>query len=646
MYAVIIGRQRKTIGIKGESVLPGTVLMIKTGRGESLPAGRLPRTQQPLLLVLVLCVAVLLVYGQTYSFDFTRYDDNYFVTDNPVVQQGLSVENVLWAFTAVQNGTWQPITWLTHMVDCQLFGLNAGGHHLTNVLFHMLSTVLLFLLLRRITSAEIPSAVVAALFALHPLHVESVAWVGERRDVLMAMWWLLTIFCHATWVEKGGTLRYLLILACFAAGLMSKPMLVSLPLILVLIDIWPLQRLPPPSSWSSWWQKKYLFLLVEKIPLVAMAAGMSVITMIAVGQEGSLGTTLQYPWVFRIENALVTYVKYLLFTLWPVGLIPHYPYPPSYPLWQVAASCVILAAITFYSIRNLGKRPYLAVGWLWYLISMFPVIGLVQQGSGFSMADRYSYVPLIGIFMMLAWEGKQIVERYNWPRAVVSLALTSLLALYTVLSFIQTGHWRNTETLFTYTLDQSPGNHVALQQLGVEYRERGEFAKAYPLLAEDVRLNPQDVDALANFGQLLERMGRLKEAIDYHQKAITINPYNDELILNLGQIQARSGDLPGAHASFSRVLELNPHLLPAQLNLGFTLYLEKKFDEASALFDLVLQQAPQTAEAYNGLGLVALEQGRLDAASSYFRKALMLNPALPHVSDSLRAIEERRKVRE
>ncbi len=607
-----------------------------------LPARREQGTMT-LWIVLALSAAVMSVYLQTTSFDFTRYDDNYFITENPVVQQGLSLKNLAWAFTAVQNGTWQPVTWLTHMVDCQLFGLNAGWHHFTNVICHLVSTVLLFLLLSRLTTMVYPSALVAALFALHPLHVESVAWVGERRDVLSTIWWVLTMKAYFTWTLKRGTARYMLMLACFAAGLMSKPMLVSLPVILLLIDIWPLQRVSLTASGKPLLTKQNIHLVVEKLPLGVMAVGMGIIAIIATGQEGSLGTAIQYPWSFRIENALVTYVKYLMHTIWPVDLIPHYPYPASYPFWQVAGSCGILLGASLYCLKNLAKRPYLGVGWFWYLISMLPVIGLVQQGSGFAMADRYSYVPLIGIFIMVAWGGKDMMEKYGWPKLPVAVAVGLVLMVCGVLSFFQTGHWRDTETLFSYTLAKSPGNHVALQQLGVEYRERGEFDKAYTFLEEDVRLNPKNVDALANFGQLLDRMGRLREAIAYHQQAIGASPDNPELHLNLGQIKARAGDLSGAQASFVRALELQPDFLPALLNLGFTLFLEKKYDEATAQFALVLRNGPQTAEAYNGLGLIAMDQGRFDEATTSFRTALRLNPGLTHAKDNLQEIENRRQ---
>jgi tetratricopeptide (TPR) repeat protein len=601
------------------------------------PPERIRATQW---ITAALIAATLLVYFQTTSFDFTRYDDNYFVTENPVVQQGLSLKNFFWAFTSLECGTWQPVTWITHMLDCQLFGLNAGGHHLANVIYHLVSSILLFWLLSRLTQKIYPSAFVAALFALHPLHVESVAWVGERRDVLSTIWWILTMSMYANWVVRRGAARYLLVVICFSAGLMSKPMLVSLPLILLLVDIWPLKKISlSESSGSQPVKRKLWCLITEKLPLFALAVGMSTITMIAVRMEGSLGSANQYPMAFRIENALVTYVKYLMLTAWPVGLIPHYPYPSSYPFWQVAGSFGILLGVSIFCLRNLNKRPYLGVGWFWFLIAMFPVIGLVQQGSGFAMADRYTYVPLIGIFIMIAWGSIEVANKFAWPNHVLAVAAGLVLIVCAVLSYIQTGYWRNTETLFSYTLAESPGNHVALQQLGVEYRERGEFEKAYAFLVEDVQLNPDNLAALANFGQLLDRMGRLGEAIEYHQRAIKIAPFDPELHMNLGLLKARQGDLFGAQTSLNRALELQPNFLPARINLGLILYLVKEYDAAAYQFSLVLRDNPQSADAHNGLGLIKMAQGLPEEAFKNFSSALRFNPGLQTARDNLQKVQ-------
>jgi tetratricopeptide (TPR) repeat protein len=592
-------------------------------------------------ICLLICVAIAAVYAQTASFDFTRYDDQYYVTENPVVLGGLSARGVAWAFSNASAGGWMPITWLSHMLDVQLFGIRAGWHHLGNVLFHTVNSVLLFLLLVRCTSSRWRSGFVAALFALHPLHVESVAWIAERRDVLSTMWGLLAILAYVGWVTRRTTLGYLLVVLSFAASLLAKPMTVTLPLLLMIIDLWPLNRLglrksgkfieDPNMAWR---------LLVEKIPLFLMAIIVGVLTIVFENTLTPLGSLASYPLSLRIANALVSYVQYLIDVFWPVNLFVHYPYPKVIPLWQSAGAGLILLTITICCLRRLWRQPYLTAGWLWYILTLLPVIGLIQQGADFARADRYTYLPLIGVFIMIAWGGKELAERLALSNLVMAWGTSLILSACVALSIIQTGYWRNGEVLFAHTLSLSPGNHVALQQLGVEYRERGELEKAYGFLAEDVRLNPENLDALANFGQLLDRMGRLSEAIDYHQKALKRAPFNPELHMNLGQLKARQGDLAGAETSFNRALELRPDFLPVRINLGYVLYLAKGYAAAADQFSLVLKDDPQSADAHNGLGLVNMAQGHLEVAANNFNNALRFNPGLQSARDNLQQAQK------
>lgn len=589
-----------------------------------------------LRISVLLCLAIVLVYGQVGVFEFTRYDDQYFVTENPVVLGGLSAKGVAWAFSSATAGGWMPITWLSHMLDVQMFGLRAGWHHLTNVLFHAVNSILLFILLVRCTSSRWRSAIATALFALHPLHVESVAWIAERRDVLSTMWGLWSILAYVGWVSRRTLTGYLLVMFCFAGSLLSKPMFVTLPLVLLLIDIWPLNRLQAGDY------RVAVRLMAEKVPLLLMSGAIGVLTIIFENRLTPLGSLDTYPLSLRFGNALVSYAQYLFSVFWPVNLFVHYPYPKVIPFWQSVGAGFILLSITVFCIRRLGRQPYLAVGWFWYLVTLVPVIGLIQQGADFARADRYTYLPLIGIFIILAWSGKALAEKFALSNLVMAWFAGLTMLTFGALSFTQTSYWRNSETLFSHTLAQSPGNHVALQQLGVEYRERGEFNKAYGFLAEDVRLNPGNLDALANFGQLLDRMGRLDEAIEYHQKALKIAPLNPDLHLNLGQLKARRGDLSGAQVSFNRALGLRPDLLPARINLGYVLYLAKEYNAAADQFSLVLRDDPQAADAHNGLGLVKMAQGRLDEASDNFSNALRFNPGLQTARDNLKKIRELR----
>lgn len=590
-----------------------------------------------------LCLAVLLVYAQVGNFEFTRYDDQYYVTENPVVLQGLGVQGVIWAFSRATNGAFMPITWLSHMLDVQMFGLNAGGHHLVNVVFHAINTILLFFLLLRCTSAMGRSAVAAALFALHPLHVESVVWIAERRDVLSTMWGILTIKLYLDWLERRTATGYILLLLCFLAALLAKPMTVTIPVVLLLLDIWPLNRLPMNGAMKRIWEQRVLVgrLVVEKIPLFLLAVVIGVLTIYFENSFVPLGTLESYPLSLRFGNAFVSYLQYLWSFFWPASLIPHYPYPKSIPMWQSIGAAVVLLLISIICIRKIQRQAYLAAGWFWFLLMLLPVMGLIQQGADFARADRYTYMPLIGVIVMVVWAGGELAGWLGWPRRVLIAAAVLVLLACGYLSFIQASYWRNNETLFSYTLIKSPGNHIALQQLGVEYRERGEYDKAYPLLDDDVRLNPENVDSLANFGQLLDRMGRLGEAIEYHQKAISINPSNHELYTNLGQVKARMGDLIGAEKSLGRALELKPDFLPARLNLGYVFYLRKNYAAATAQFSLVLAEDSKTADAYNGLGLVAMAKGNLTEAENYFTSALNLNPALHAARDNLQEVSRR-----
>ncbi|MBU0480393.1 MAG: hypothetical protein KKG47_04765, partial [Proteobacteria bacterium] len=449
-----------------------------------------------------LTVAVLVVYGQVWDFSFTSYDDDRYV-GQAMVRQGITPAGVLWACTSIVNGAWMPVTWFSHMLDFQLFGEWAGGHHLVNVLFHLANSLLLYLLLFRLTRAQGKSALVATLFALHPLHVESVAWIAERRDVLSCFWELAAVMAYAGWIRRGGWGRYLVVVICFVAALGAKPMAVTLPVVLFLLDFWPFGRLLSEGGEQrqpEW--RIFIRRLLEKAPLLLIALLISALTVFAEDQHGTVGNLVQYPMLFRLENALLAYCRYLGQVIWPVGLHPHYPFPDSIHPVTVFGAAFFLGVVSWVMLRAGKSRPYLAMGWLWYLATMLPVIGLIQQGDGFALADRYTYFPLIGIFIMIAWGGDELVRRVipaeRW-KAGPALAVLLVLA---GCSYRQAGFWRDTPTLFGYTLSVDPANRIALSQLGVYYRERGQLAKAAPYLEKAGKLYPKDFDARANLGQL------------------------------------------------------------------------------------------------------------------------------------------------
>jgi len=588
-----------------------------------------------LLICLGLVTAIIAVYGQTGNFEFTTYDDNVYVTENLAVQQGLTFAGVHWAFTTLQGGGWMPVNWLTHLLDCQLFGLWAGGHHLVNVGYHLANTLLLFLLLNRLTGLTWRSGLAAALFALHPLHVESVAWVAERRDVLSTFWWLVTMLAYLAWVNKPSRWGYVLLVFCFNTGLLVKATPVTLPLVLLLCDFWPLGRLPLGRGDLFRLIRRPSPVLLEKVPLLLIALGSGVLTMIAEGGEGALGSSIDYPWAFRCGNALIAYVRYLYMAVLPVGLIPYYPYRIPLPLWQVIGSTLVLAVISWCCYRFRERFPYLLLGWFWFLITLLPVIGLIQQGSGFALADRYTYVPLIGIFIMVVWGAADLAARRRLTGPQVGLATGLVLGLLMVLSFQQVGRWRNTSTLFSYTLGEDQTNLVALSQLGVQAREAGHYPEAYGYLTKAEALHPRDYAAQGNLAKLLWLMGRRDEAIGHYSAALKLQPNNPGAYIDLGIIKAEQGDFSGATDYLRQALALNPARLEIRMNLALVFYQQKQYDAAEQEFAKIIQLDPNFAQAYNGLGLVDLARGKTQEAIAALRSALQIDPGLKEARENL-----------
>ena len=495
-----------------------------------------PHIKSSILVCLVLVVATGLAYWQVLHHDFVNFDDHYYVTENDRVQAGLTPEGFIWAFTTTDASNWHPLTWLSHMLDCELYGLNPGGHHLTNLLFHLASTLLLFIVFTRMTAALWRSALVAILFALHPLHVESVAWVAERKDVLSTLFWILTMWAYLHYVRHGGFKRYLLVLVAFTLGLMAKPMLVTLPFVLLLLDYWPLGRyqfgqsgaashtamsasIVPRRSRSG-----ALALVLEKTPLLALAAISSVVTYL-VQQSGQ---AMQYmetlPLTVRIANALVSYVAYIGKTIWPANLAVFYPHPGyTLPMWQAAGAGLLLVFISIVTIRSMSRYPYLAVGWLWYLGTLVPVIGLVQVGEQ-AMADRYTYVPLIGLFIIAAW-GLWDLEK-KWHRQKIVFALILLLPL-TVCTWRQLHYWRDSISLWEHALAVTKKNALAHNNLGGAFEEEGNAEKAIANFYEALRHDPEYLIARNNLGLALFREGKITEA-RYTGKAQGSGPSPDQ----------------------------------------------------------------------------------------------------------------------
>jgi tetratricopeptide (TPR) repeat protein len=560
---------------------------------------------RPRFMGLLLALITLLVYLPAARDGFVNYDDRDYVTENSVVQKGLTWTGIKWAFTTVfTNGHasyWHPLTWLSHMVDCELFGLNPGAHHLVNVLFHTANVVLLFLLLLRLTGELWPGAFIAALFAWHPLHVESVAWIAERKDVLSTFFALLTLLAYTRHALKKSradttvpalgsrlwTFDYTLALFFFALGLMAKPMLVTLPFVMLLLDYWPLQRMTS----DPWPVSKVLRLALEKWPFFLLAAGSCVVTFVAHIKE--VITLQQYPLNLRLANALISYEQYLAKMIWPWPLAVFYPLP-NHLSWiqpMVPTAAAVLGILSWLIWRTRRQCPYLLVGWLWFLVTLVPVIGLVQVG-GAAMADRFTYFPLIGIFIAITFGIFDLANRFQFPQKVIATAAVLILAICLILTENQLRYWHDSETLFAHALAVTKNNHIAHTNLGVTLEQKGELNEALAEYRAAEQLAPELYEIHNNLGNLLNNLGHPNEALVEYRWAVLLKP-----------------SLPYLHNSAGMVLA----------ELG-------RFDEAMTQFKEAARLDPTYPWAHLEIGKLRLKQGRDAEAIDEFRAALRIDP--------------------
>jgi tetratricopeptide (TPR) repeat protein len=570
------------------------------------------------LVCLFLLITTLAVFWQVRSHEFVNFDDDRYITKNHHVRAGLSVQAISWAFAATYESNWHPLTWLSHMLDCQVYGIDPEWHHLTSLFFHLAGTLLLFLVLRRMTGDLWPSAFVAALFALHPLHVESVAWVAERKDVLSTFFWMLTLWGYLRYVEHPGMSRYLLVLLFFILGLISKPMLVTLPFVLLLLDYWPLNRIQLGQS-------RPLGLVREKTPFFVLAAGSCVITFVVQQSGGAVSSLNAIPLNPRLANALVSYVGYLGKMLWPHNLAVLYPYQGSLPGWQVAGACLLLASIFFLVIYARKQYPYLVVGWLWYVGTLVPVIGLVQVGSQ-AMADRYTYVPLIGIFIMIAWGVPELVARWRHRKVGLATVGAALLSILMATAWLQVRYWANSITLFEHAIDIAANSHKSHDNLGNALAGQGKLKEAVNHYLEALRIKPDYMKSHNNLGTVLARQGKLNKAISHFSAALRIKPDYAEAHYNLGTALAKKGKLKEAIKSYLEALGLKPDYVDAHYNLGIALASQGKLEKAIRHYTEALVIKPDYAEAHYNLGNVLMKQGRLNEAIGHYLKTLQIKP--------------------
>lgn len=627
---------RSKAPVPGNERKPATSLFARTQSREPAVGGAAKEewfTRVPAICFLLVTITTA-VYAPVTRHEFIDYDDDRYVTTNSHVNSGLSWQNIEWALTADAVANWHPLTWISHELDSELYGLDhPGGHHTTSLLLHVLNVLLLFLLLFHTTGARGRSFVVAALFALHPLNVESVAWVAERKNVLCTFFFLLTLGAYGWYARKPGLKRYSLILLLFALGLASKPMVITLPFVLLLLDFWPLRRVENWSSPSAAFPVKrasFLSLLLEKLPLLLLSAASAVITMIVQRRGNELVPIAASPLSWRLQNAIWAYATYLWKTIFPRGLTPFYP-TLELPLWEVVLASIAMLTIGFLVWKKSSGQPYLPVGYLWFLGTLVPVIGIVQVGAQ-SMADRYVYIPLIGVFVAVVWaaldatEAKQISPR--WPMAVVSVILIAL-ALTT---WRQVNYWENSITIWSHALDVSIDNFVAEEDLAVGLANRGRNDEAFPhfLIARQIR--PTDAVANLNIGINLEQHGRHQDAIREFEVLTRLTNDPQELFdahKRMANIYKEIGNPEKARTEFLQAQRIKPNDLALLAELG-----DLEIDEAIARAARPVSAHP-TAEGYLQLGQLLQNVGRTPAAQVAYKNALRLNPNLPQAKQAL-----------
>jgi len=604
-----------------------------------------------------LFLAVVVVFGQTVNHRFVDFDDDDYVYDNQHVKGGLTAAGIAWAFTAYHSSNWHPLTWLSHMLDCQFYHMRPGGHHLTNVLLHAATAVLLLLALQRMTGALWPSAWVAAVFAIHPLRVESVAWVAERKDVLSGLFFMLTLWFYAGYIERPASWsRYILVVASFVLGLTAKPMLVTLPFVLLLLDCWPLGRLASKLGVDGgrWtvdsgqrttvgdrsgsflptnhrpFSTTFVRLVVEKVPLFVLAAVSCAVTLVA--QREAMQ---QLSFAGRAGNTAVAYVAYLGKMLYPAGLAVLYPLPDGPPLaWEVVAAVSLLLAISTAVLAVRRKCPYLLFGWLWYLGTLVPVIGLVQVGSQ-AMADRYTYLTQIGLYMAFAWGAARVAS--SWPShrwlfaAVPALVLAGLM----VCAWQQTRYWRDSQSLWTHTLACTSQNHTAHYNLGLALADCGQIDEAIDQYQKALEIKPDYVEAHTNLGNAFAGRGEVKAAIGEYLKALKIKPDCVPAYTSLGNALADSGEVDAAMAQYHKALDIEPDCADAHNSLGLALAGLGQVDEAIACFRRALEIKPDYLRAHYNLGLALAGQGEVAGAIGHYRKALEIKPDYVDANNNL-----------
>ncbi|MCX7634353.1 MAG: tetratricopeptide repeat protein [Syntrophales bacterium] len=632
-----------------------------------------------IVVTMGLMTLIVILYGNLLGFEFINYDDPVYVTENGYVRSGLTKEGLRWAFLDTHTGYWHPVTWISHMLDSTLFGDWPGGHHGTNILLHIINTLLLFYLLWSTTADMTKSAFVAALFAVHPLNVESVAWVAERKNVLSACFFFATLVMYVVYVKRGGVARYMAVLFLFTAGLLAKPITVSVPVVMLLMDYWPLRRgftLPVADVWKCpgrlrWWEQR---LLMEKLPFFILSVALAVATLYAAHRENNLVSLQALPLSLRVTTALVSYSLYLEKLILPLNLAVFYPQPSTQPLPLVLAAIFLLALITAICVWWSRERPYLLMGWLWYVVVLFPTVGIVQTGHQ-ALADRYAYHAFPGLFIMLSWGLPDLLRKTRLlSNRLLVLSAMAVLVFFSAVTWIQVQFWRDSIGIFQRTVAITEGNWLAHNNLGVALMERGRYGEALFHFQQVLKMEsghrdgigegrgrtpreervvgrfsvfpPNLVEAYKNAAVALCGLGRYEEAKIHIDKALLLRPDDPTAHNNGGYVLAKMGRYPEAIVHFQRAVAKRPGYVDALNNLGAALAHIGHLEEAEARFRQVLRISPRDASGHFHLGLVLAGQGRYGEALYHFREVLVLNPQHGEAALQVRRLEEIKKHKE
>jgi tetratricopeptide (TPR) repeat protein len=535
----------------------------------------------PAGVCIFLTAVVLALYWQVQYYDFVDYDDNIYILENAHVQLGLSRQSFIWAFTTTHTAAnWHPLTWLSFLFDYELYRFNPAGYHWTNIFFHAANTLLLFFIFLRTTGEIWKSAFVSVLFAIHPINVESVAWIAERKNVVSTFFGLLTILAYVFYVEVPGIKRYALVLLSFAMSLMAKPMLVTLPFILLLLDYWPLRRIPvvmkDRRNGILW--PEFFPLMREKLPMLFLSGVSAIITVYAAQRGDAIKGLDAFPFIARLTNAIVSYVAYLEKMIWPQNLAAFYPHEGVVSFWKIVAACIVIGGVTALVLYTFPRYRYLFVGWFWYVGTLFPVIGLIQVGYH-SMADRYAYIPLIGIFIIISWGFPEILSRLPIKKTRLILPAGMIVSFFALLTWQQMQHWRNSETLFQHALAVTKNNYQAHQGMGNVMLRRGNMDNAAGHYKEALRIKPDHADVLNNLGLVFMYQGKLEDAMQQYREALQIKPIKARTYNNMGVLFAMQGKTENAIAQFREALRIDPEYLSANKNLQLALLVQQNSEK-------------------------------------------------------------------